>query len=197
MSNLATSILSIAKSLPEGAILSPKEFLHLGTREAIDQTFSRLTREGAVLRVGRGSYTLPVTGRFGSRAPSTEAVIASIETQCGETIVSTGAAAANALGLTTQVPVRESFITSGRERTLQLGSRTIELKHGARWQTKLGNRAAGMAIRAVAWAGSERASETLSTLKNKLPSPEWEAIMSSRAILPGWMAKAVSEVAHG
>jgi len=38
MSQLVQSILSFAQSLPEGGLLSPKEFLHLGSRVAIDQT---------------------------------------------------------------------------------------------------------------------------------------------------------------
>lgn len=44
MSSLAQSILTIAQSLPEGGLLSPKEYLHLGSRAAVDQTSSRLSR---------------------------------------------------------------------------------------------------------------------------------------------------------
>ena len=54
MSQLAQSILSAAHSLPEGGLLSPKEFLHLGSRAAVDQTLTRLVREGMLLRVGAG-----------------------------------------------------------------------------------------------------------------------------------------------
>ncbi|MHB1621570.1 MAG: DUF6088 family protein [Sulfuricella sp.] len=199
MSQLTEAILFAAKSLPEGGILSPKEFLHLGSRAAVDQALSRLAKEGHVLRVARGTYVLPVVGRFGSRSPSTETVVAAIEAQSGETIVANGAASANALGLTTQVPTRELFITSGRSRTIKLGARSIELKHsGAKWQFVFGKSAAGMGIRALAWLGPERAHETLVTLRTKLPATEWEAILAARAILPGWMAKASSEVsAHG
>ena len=46
----------------------------------------------------------------------------------------TGAAAANALGLTTQVPVRSVYLTSGRSRTMILGKQVIELQHAPRWQ---------------------------------------------------------------
>ena len=102
----------------------------MGTRAAVDQALSRLAKEGCVLRVARGSYVLPVVGRFGSRSPSTETVVAAIEAQSGETIVASGATCANAMGLTTQVPTREVFITSGRSRTIKLGARSIELKHG-------------------------------------------------------------------
>jgi len=46
MKTLPETILRHARSLPEGGILSPKEFLHLGSRAAVDQVFSRLTKEG-------------------------------------------------------------------------------------------------------------------------------------------------------
>ncbi len=197
MSQLAQSILTQAQSLPEGGLLSPKEFLHLGSRAAIDQTLSRLAREGTLLRVGRGAYSLPVQGRFGVRPPSTEAVVEAIESTSGETVVASGAAEANALGLTTQVPIREVFLTSGPSRRLKLGNREVELKHGNRWQMLLGKRPAGKAIRALIWLGPEQAPKVLQVLRSKLPSQEWEAMRQARAGLPSWMAKAVSEVAIG
>jgi len=197
MSQLAQSILSQAQSLPEGGLLSPKEFLHQGSRAAIDQTLSRLAREGKLLRVGRGVYSLPVQGRFGVRPPSTEAVVEAIESTSGETVVASGAAEANALGLTTQVPTREVYLTSGPSRRLKLGNREVELKHGSRWQMLLGKRPAGKAIRALIWLGPEQAPMVMEVLKNKLPSQEWEAMRQARAGLPSWMAKAVSEVAIG
>jgi len=197
MSQLAQAILSQAQSLPEGGLLSPKEFLHLGSRAAIDQTLSRLAREGKLFRVGRGAYALPVQGRFGVRSPSTEAVIEAIESTSGEIVVASGAAEANALGLTTQVPTREVYLTSGPSRRLNLGNREIELKHGNRWQMLLGKRPAGKAIRALIWLGPEQGSMVMEVLRSKLPSQEWDAIRQARAGLPSWMAKAVSEVAIG
>lgn len=195
MSQLAQAILSQAQSLHEGGQLSPKEFLHLGSRAAIDQTLSRLAREGKLFRVGRGTYALPVQGRFGVRAPSTEAVIEAIESTSGEIVVASGAAEANTLGLTTQVPTREVYLTSGPSRRLRLGNREIELKHGNRWQMLLGKRPAGKAIRALIWLGPEQGSMVMEVLRSKLPSQEWDAIRQARAGLPSWMAKAISETA--
>jgi len=197
MSQLAQSILSQAQSLPEGGLLSPKEFLHLGSRAAIDQTFSRLAREGKLLRVGRGAYSLPIQGRFGVRPPSSESVVAAIESTSGETVVASGAAEANALGLTTQVPTREVYLTSGSSRRLKLANREVELKHGNRWQMLLGKRPAGQAIRALIWLGPEQAPMILAMLRSKLSSQEWEALRQARARLPSWVAKAVSEAAIG
>ena len=198
MSHLAENILSAARAMPEGGLLSPKEFLHLGSRAAVDKTLSRLAQEGQLMRVSRGAYVAPCQGRFGARPPSTESVVQAIEASGGETVVANGAAEANALGLTTQVPTREVFITSGPSRKLQLGNRCVELKHGNRWQLLLGKRPSGMAIRALYWLGPEAAPAALKQLRTKLSEPEWEAVRSARAVLPSWLAKAVSEgMTHG
>lgn len=193
MSHLAEIILSAAQSLPEGGLLSAREFLHVGSRAAVDQTFTRLTREGKLMRVGRGVYAAPVASRFGPRPPSTESVVQAITAVNGEVIVPNGATEANVLGLTTQVPTREVFLTSGRSRKLQLGNRMVELKHGNRWQLVLGRRPAGMAIRALSWLGPEQATTALKVLQTKLPEAEWIAMRNVRAVLPSWMARAVSE----
>lgn len=196
MSHLTEAILSTAQTLPEGGLLSPKEFLHLASRAAVDQGLTRLTREGKLLRVGRGVYAAPVLSRFGSRPPSTQAVVEAIESASGEIVVANGASEANALGLTTQVPTREIFLTSGPSRQLRLGNRNVELKHGSRWQLGLGKRPAGMSIRALSWLGPEHALTALKILRTKLSEEEWMAIRSARSTLPSWMARAVSEAAE-
>jgi len=124
-------------------------------------------------------------------------VVEAIESASGETVVGSGAAEANALGLTTQVLTREVYLTSGPSRRLQLGNREVELKHGNRSQMLLGKRPAGQAIRALIWLGPERAPLVLEMLRKKLPSQEWEAMRSVRAGLPSWIAKAVSEATIG
>lgn len=64
MNTLPETILEQARSLPEGSVLSPKEFLHLGSRDAVDQTFSHLSKAGKILRVARGAYVAPVSSRW-------------------------------------------------------------------------------------------------------------------------------------
>jgi len=39
MNTLPETIQNHARALPEGGVLSPKEFLHLGSRAAVDQAF--------------------------------------------------------------------------------------------------------------------------------------------------------------
>ena len=110
--SLASQIMSHAVP-PEGALLCPSALLHLGSRAAVDQALSRLARKGERIRVCRGVYVRPIETRFGPRPPSMDKVLASLSALWGETIVPCGGMAANALGLTKQVPVRQVHLTSG------------------------------------------------------------------------------------
>lgn len=195
MTTLPESILLHAQSLPEGGVLSPKEFLHLGSRAAVDQALSRLTKESKLLRVGRGTYVTPVSSRFGTRAPAPDKVVESLAAQSGETVTPHGAMAANALGLTQQVPIREVYLTSGRTRKLKLGRSEVLVKHVPRWMLALGTGQAGAAVRALAWMGPAHVKESLATLHRTLPNSEWRALASARAALPSWMAQAIGEEA--
>ena len=142
MTRLTEQILAHATGLPEGAPVSAKSLLHLGNREAVDQALSRLSERGQLIRAGRGVYLRPIASRFGTRAPSVEQAVEALAAQRGEIIVPNGAAAANALGLTTQVPVRSVYLTSGRSRTMTLGKQLVELRHAPRWQLALADRPA-------------------------------------------------------
>jgi len=195
MSTLPHSILTHAQSLPEGGVVSPKAFLHLGSRAAVDQALSRLTKEGKLLRVARGTYVTPVSSRFGTRAPAPEKVVQSLAAHSGELVTPHGANAANALGLTQQVPIREVYLTSGRSRKLRLGLYEVTVKHAPRWMLALGTGQAGAAVRALAWMGPPHVHESLATLRRTLPATEWQTLMSGRASLPSWMARAIGQEA--
>lgn len=196
MTNLNEQILERARTLPEGAPLRAKELLHLGTRVAIDQALSRLVKSGQLLRAGRGLYVRPVETRFGARPPGVHKVVEALGVARGERLVSSGAAAANALGLTTQVPVRMVYLTSGPTRLLSLGAQTVELRHAPPWQLELPEGRAGQAIRALAWFGRERASEALHSLRGKLSSTELQELAAVQGRLPTWVAKQVSSLAY-
>lgn len=196
MSILNEQILEHAKTLSEGVPLRAKDLLHLGTRVAIDQSLSRLVKSGQLLRAGRGMYVRPVETRFGVRPPSVPKVVEALSEARGETLVSSGATAANSLGLTPQVPVRVVYLTSGRSRLLSIGAQTVELRHAPPWQLELPESRAGQAIRAIAWLGQERATEAVESLRCKLSSTDLHELTKVQGRLPMWVAKQVSALAH-
>jgi hypothetical protein len=194
MEHLANTIMSRIEKLPEGTPVSAKMLLGLGTRAGVDQALSRLHRRGQLIRMSRGLYVLPIQSRFGTRAPAPEKVIEAFAAQRGETITSSPATVANALGLTTQVPVRSIYFTSGRSRKLNLGKLKVELKHAPGWQ--LGSGIEGEVVRALVWGGPSKIHETLETLSRKVPAAELQRVVQRGSQLPGWIAAPLSRQAQ-
>jgi uncharacterized protein DUF6088 len=192
VSAIAETILKHTEGLEEGEVLSAKTLLHLGSRAAVDQALSRLARAGHLLRVGWGLYAPAVRSRFGTRAPRPERVVEGIAALTGETVARGGAAEANALGLSLQVPVRAVYLTSGPNRHITLGCQVVEFRHAPRWRLFAPNQPAGKAVRALSWLGPRHASEAAETLKGKLPLSERQALLRARAQMPSWLAELVS-----
>ena len=192
MPSLPSQIMSHAAESPEGTLLCPSALLHLGSRAAVDQALSRLARKGDLIRVCQGVYVRLVQTRFGLRPPAVDRVLAELSALWGETIVPCGGMAANAFGLTTQVPVRSIYLTSGPNRMLKLGGLAVELRHAPRWQLVAPHRPAGDAVRALAWLGPEEVEENLETLEHKLAPEDMEELAGTRAVMPAWLAEPVS-----
>jgi hypothetical protein len=188
MTVLSEQILEAAAKRPEGSLLAAKQFLALGKRDAVDQALRRLA--------ARGRYALPVRSRFGTRPPAPEVVIAQLNQEGAQQLVSSGAAAANALGLTTQMPVEQTFLARSRsQKRYVFGRQQVTIRPAAAWNFLLADRLAGQAIRALTWLGPDQASAALPTLRSTLPPEEWRALLSVRAELPLWLAELLSEPA--
>jgi hypothetical protein len=192
---LPKRIAEFVNTLPEGTPISAKGLLHLGNRAAVDQALSRLARRNELLRVSWGLYLKSIHTRFGMRPPSVPTVLSHLAERTGETITPQGAAAANALGLTTQVPMRQVYLTSGPTRRLQLGAQTVELRHAPRWQLSLAGRPAGEAIRALNWLGRNHGTPSLAHLAKTLPPASVRELLQIRGRLPNWLAEEVSALA--
>lgn len=197
MQHLSAQILEHAKRVPEGTPIAAKSLLHLGSRAAVDQALSRLVKRGQLMRIGRGVYLPPIKSRFGTRALSVEQAVEALAKKRGEVIVPSGAAAANRLGLTTQVPVRSVYLTSGRSRKLSLGKQSIELRHAPRWQLALGQGSAGQAVRALAWLGPEQTESALQAIKQKLSPTAFNELVAAAPQFPTWLARSVGRAAYG
>lgn len=194
---LSKRIVAHARAQAEGVPVTAKGLLHLGTRAAVDQALSRLAKRGALLRAGRGAYVLPVESRFGKRAPAVGKTVEALAEQRGERIAESGAMAANALGLTTQVPTRSVYLTSGRSRCLMLGQQQVELRHAPSWQLAAGKAKAGQVIRALAWLGPKKAGMAVSRMRSALNQEERLELARIAGRVPGWLAPTVNRIAHG
>ena len=198
MPSLSSRILEHASALPEAMPICPGVLLHLGSRAAVDQALSRLVRAEQLLRIFRGVYMRPIETRFGLRTPDIDEAIMSLSALWGETIVPCGGAAANVLGLTTQIPVQSVYLTSGPSRRLYFSRLLVRLRHAPRWQLVAPNRRAGEVIRALAWLGPLEVEDGLALVVSRLSADDLAELAAARATMPAWMAAPVSAlIANG
>ena len=78
MTSISEQIMEHAQTLPEGSPLLPKDFLHLGSRLAVYQAFSRLARQDRLRRIFQGVYMRTIETRFGRRGPGIDKAIATL-----------------------------------------------------------------------------------------------------------------------
>ena len=182
----------------QGAVFVTREFLEFGSRAAVDEALSRLTKEGVIRRLGRGLYDYPRTHPvFGPVSADPDQVAAAIARKTGGRLQIAGARAANALGLSTQVPARPVYLTDGRRRTVQVGGQTIELRHAAPRSLAGAGRIEGTVIQALRHLGPDQiGADTVARLRQTLTSGEKEALRREAPNAPGWLVPILQEIAR-
>jgi len=128
MHSAAQNILRRIRSKGRGWVFTPKDFLDLGQRSNVDFILHSLVQDGTVRRISHGLYDFPRRHpKLGDLSPDRLAVAQAVARQHGDTICPTGAQAANMLGLSTQVPAKPVFATTGKAKTVNLGENQITL----------------------------------------------------------------------
>lgn len=129
MKSVETKILEAIRSTPRGVLIFPEDFQEMGTPEAIRVALHRLEKDNIITRVAQGIYVRPKTSSYiGQVLPSAEEIAVAIAKRDRIRTIPTGAYALNALGLSTQLPMRIVLLTDGSPRVIKVGKRTIRFK---------------------------------------------------------------------
>ena len=191
--NISASVRERIESLPQERAFTPRSFLDLGGRAAIDKALSRLAESGTIARVARGVYAKPKASRFfGEVLPAASEVARVIAEANGERISVHGAEAARELGLTTQMPVRNVFLTSGRSRQRKVAGSVVEFQHSKAAGLRASGTTAGLGIAAMLYLGKDRVTpEVVQGIRKRLTEREWKRLEDELPHLPSWVATAV------
>ena len=130
MADLTRRVLKRIKAAGPGAAFTPRVFDDFGNRAAVDQALSRLTKAGKIRRISRGVYDVPQNHpTLGPLSPDPDAVARAIADQSGYRLQPTPARAANALGLSSQVPAQIVYLIDGSSRKIKVGNQIIHFQH--------------------------------------------------------------------
>lgn len=196
MKPMVDQILSRVRRRGRGAVFTPKDFLDLGSRAAVDQALSRLVKAGGIRRLARGIYDFPrMSPRLGVLSPAPEAIAKAVAQQTDSAVQITGAQAANALGLSMQVPAQPVYLTDGPSRRVKVGQRVIQLRHASpRTLVAPGSRV-GTVVQALKYLGPADARAAVGTLASRLSPADRRILTRKAAQAPGWMRPVLRQIA--
>lgn len=198
MSTITDKIYKRIRVKKRGWVFTPKDFLDIGSRAAVDQTLSRLTKQGMIRRLDRGIYDYPKQHNvLGALSPDTDSLAHAITAKTGDIAFPSGALAANLLGLSTQVPAKSVYMTNGHSRTKKVGSRTITFKHArVPVMDKLPDNV-NYVLQALSYLGKDNIDDdTIASCAKKLNDRDLKTLKSVVPQIPGWMVDLVQKMQH-
>jgi len=196
MTALGDKILARVRRHGPGWVFSAKHMSDLGNRAAIDQSLGRLVKRGTFRRLARGLYDLPrVHPVLGPLSPNPDAIAAAATEQVGHRLQISPAHAANALGLSSQVPAKMVYLTDGSSRRIKVGQQVIYLKHaGPGAFVGVGSKA-GVALQALRGVGKAHVSDGIVRhLRDNLPPDAKVGLQKLKYLAPQWTAPVIDAI---
>jgi hypothetical protein len=130
MKSSVNSIIELKiNKLKSGKVFFASDFKGLGTSTAIRKSLCRLVESKQVERIAQGIYVKPKNDKvFGKILPSMEELAESLAKKEHVKIKPSGQYALNKVGLSTQVPMKLVFQTTGNSKNIKIGKSTIVFK---------------------------------------------------------------------
>jgi len=196
--SIENKILQRIRSRGAGNVFTPSHFLKIGSRAAVDKALSRLAQQGHIRRLGRGIYDYPKRDpRFGMLTAPTDSIVKAVTETTGAHVLPSGAFAANALGLSDQVPMKLVYLTDGPSRTLMIGTRRITLKRTAKRYFTMNLRSA-LIVQALRNLGARNTdARILQKIDAALDDGEKARLIEDLRYAPAWIAEALKPILQG
>ena len=188
-------IMRRARAGGRGGVFTPRDFMDIGARTAVDQALSRLVTQGKLRRLVRGLYDFPtVHPKLGPLSPAPDVVAQALVRETGSRLQIDGARAANALGLSEQVPATSSYLTDGPSRRVVLGQRVITVRHASPKHRVAPGSAAGTVVQALRHLGPARAADVARVATRCLSARDKKTLAAVTVHAPAWMRPTLDSI---
>lgn len=177
------------KKARRGSVFFLDDFLRFGSSKTVGKALERLVLKGEISRVARGMYArLEKHEMFGEIQPTIEAIARAIAKRDKARIIPTGVLALNALGLSTQIPLKIVYLTDGSARTVQIGQRTIKFKKTAPKNLATIGAISGLVIQALKEIGKDNVTDDeIKIVLKQLEKEEQYRLEHDIKLAPEWI----------
>ncbi len=197
MSRVKDRIVGRIRARGRGKVYVNKDFLDLGSRAAIDQALSRMVKEGIIRRIGRGLFDYPRSNaNLGIvLSPDIDDVAQAVARKRGSFVQPSGAVVANAVGLSTQVPGKNVYLTNASSGKIELGKQTLTIKHVAPKMIGARERVVSPMLQALYFLGKDGITDdVVSRLRATLAEKDKKELLRQSRYTVGWLSDAVQRI---
>lgn len=200
--NKGETMLSIEKQIersikakPRGTLVFPEDFSSHGSSDAVRKALDRLEDRQVLVRVAQGIYVRPKTSELiGIVLPTAEEVAEAIAKRDRIRTIPSGGYALNALGLSTQIPMKIVLLTDGSPREIKVGKRSIKFKRATPKNLLAKGKISGLAIQALKELGNGRVSDDeQEKIVALLRKEDTTALKHDIGLAPVWVQKIMSK----
>lgn len=179
------------KKIPRGTLLFPEDFERFGSSGSIRLALHRIEKKGVIKRVTKGIYVRPKFSKYiGEITPTAEMVAEGIAKRDKVRIVPTGSYALNALGLSTQVPMRLVFLTDGAPREIMVGKRSIKFKKTTPKNLMAKGKISSLVIQALREIGKDKITSSEETeIIEHLKREDQKLLIQDLNLAPEWIKR--------
>jgi hypothetical protein len=159
--DLKAAILSRLGADAPRKVWTPRDFIDLASRDAVDKALQRLAKGGALRRIDRGLYDQPAFNKLTQKPnpPDPRSVIEAVGRRDQTRMLVDGMTSANDLGLTDAVPAKIVVHTDSRRQPIKLGNVTITFRPTAASKLFWADRPAMRIVQALHWLRDQLARE--------------------------------------
>jgi hypothetical protein len=178
--------------MPEDSVMFRTDFPEYHS-EFVGSVLSELTEEGILVKLAQGIYAKPRRSKFGPVTPSVDKIATAIAIRDNAKILPTSNHALNLLGLSTQVPMRYTYLTTGSNRVIKLAHQEIEFKRSVPKNFCYSTRIIALLVQALRTLKEPNIGVEERQIIQQLISkePNQEALVKDVAMMPGWMKRIV------
>jgi len=182
----ATFIRRHVNGLLAGEIFTTRDCLSYGTRAAVDQELYRLVKRGYIKRLAYGVFMRPDPSK---KTPVSVLAVARIKAESfGKRIASHARDAACKLGIVGSGNQEVCFATNGSSSSFRFGGAVIHFRQTSQKKMIVGDRQAGLVIRALWYLGRSACRKTTVALTTAtIGRAERSELRMRAAFMPGWL----------
>lgn len=198
MSSIEKKVLYKIQGYGRGYAFSSSDFIKQFPSDSVDKALSLLAAKKKIRRIARGLYDYPKYSELLAQelSPDIEQVAYALARKFNWKIEVSGNSALNILGLSTQIPAKYLYLSSGPNRTYTLCNQvTLEFKKAALKNIGFKYKESSLIVQALKELGKENINqEIIETIRKNIDKKMYTKILDDTKVTITWIYETIKQI---